>query len=212
MIKFEDFKNTNTTEINEVKLSRVITKFTSEDRITAMISAYRCDESEDNNENNTREVSKEAKSKGFGFVYVKGSWYEEEHQKTCQEVSFLFEVKKENEEELFKFLTDISNKYNQDAFIFKGVSYPFGVYNKIGKIVSNLTNIKIDQKTNFDSIYSELKSGSNKGRNFVFEDACRIPSAETMTYALILKKFLQIPLEECKKQEHKPRRHHHAHW
>jgi hypothetical protein len=214
--------------INEIKLSRILNKVKDTNRVIGTISAYRCDKTLEENKANTLSFSNSAKSEGFGFVYLDGAWYETENEKVCEEVSLFFDTILDREDKLFEFLVATAKKYNQNGFVFRGANHEFGVYDKNGALGFSFANTRVDTELKFDSIYSKIRKGSHKGRNFVFEDVCRLPTAETMGYAYIRRALVKDLLEdtevataedevlECGEDNrvatpYKPRVHHHAH-
>jgi hypothetical protein len=160
-----------TTNINEIKLSRVITKMNDDKHVIAIITAFRWDNSAEENVANNKKIASECREKFMGFVFVDGYWIEDGSDATepVPEVSLLIDVNTDGETELFDWCVSIAKKYNQDAFVFKGITHEFGLYGKDGKKVP----IDIGNKVSVDKLaqaYSRLKSGSHKGRSFVFEN------------------------------------------
>lgn len=157
--------------VNEIKLSRVITKMNDDNHNIAIITAFRWDSSPEDNVTNNKKIASECREKFMGFVYVEGYWIEDGSDATepVPEISLLIDVNKDGEQDLFDWCVKTAKKYNQDAFVFKGINHSFGLYDKEGKKIP----IDIGSKISVDKLaqaYSRLKSGPHKGRSFVFEN------------------------------------------
>jgi hypothetical protein len=159
--------------MNEIKLSRVLTKLNDDNHVISMITAFRWSNTDEVNVADNKKIAAECRENFAGFVFIDGYWIEDDSEATepKPEVSLFIDVSPERENELFEWSISTAKRYNQDAFLFKGINHPIGFYGKDG--VLDKTN-PLNGKVTPDKIaqaYSRLKFGPNKGRSFILEDA-----------------------------------------
>ena len=154
----------------EVKLSRVYNYFTGTMPV-GIITAFRGERNLDDNTKMNKQLASSLRSKGFGYTWVDGAWVENEgtpEESHVSEVSILVSGKEGSDRTLFSALQAGAQKYNQDAFVFKGSGSDgkIGIYNKDGKLEMTFDRARLDQ---IGSIYTKLRSGGHENRSFVFE-------------------------------------------
>ena len=158
----------------EVKLSRVHNHLQGP-RPIAIITAFRgsYERTLQDNIRLNKELADTVRMQGFGFIWIDGAWVEnkgEENEKHVSEVSLMI-IGDENEKsakKLFNLLVSSAKKYNQDGFIFKGLGEgsPVTLFDKNGNEVLTFNKVSMDKLAD---IYSRLRSGSHRGRTFIFE-------------------------------------------
>lgn len=183
----------NVQVINEAKLSRVLHHFKSADRAIGIISRFRdarhsatkADGSVDerrveaNHQHNLKanqETARVFRKNGFGYVWVDGVWIENEgtkDERKASEVSIFVTAPIEDEDKLLALLIQEGKKKSkvdgqpQDAIIFQGSDGKIKIIDPTTKKVDvSLNNVSVD-KISF--AYTRLRSGSHRGRTFVFE-------------------------------------------
>ena len=118
--------------INESSLSRVVKKIQDEQIPFVAISADRNELSRKQNDARYKELKQAVKSNGFPFIETQGSWEEEERdEKTGEPTGNKIRVIEKSiiiwdeprpdmpiSNDLFRLGKELSQKYDQDAFIY----------------------------------------------------------------------------------------------
>lgn len=157
--------------ISEAKLSRVYSHFTGV-RPVAIITAFRGENTEEENVSRNRALAADLRSAGFGFIWVDGAWIENSgraDEKHVSEVSLMVIGDEGSDERMLDILVKNAREYNQDGFIFKSSGLKSGVslYDKDGEVVMQFGRVSMDA---ISKMYTRLRSGSHAGRSFVFEN------------------------------------------
>jgi len=156
--------------LTEVKLSRVYQYFT-DDMPVGIITAFRGEHTLEENTRRNKQLASTLRSAGFGYTWVDGAWVENEgtpEESHVSEVSILVSGENGTDKKLFSTLKQSAQKYNQDAFVFKGTGSDgkIGIYDKSGKLEMSFDRARLDS---IGEIYTKLRSGSHSDRAFVFE-------------------------------------------
>lgn len=171
--------------INEIKLSRVLKHFNSQEYPVGIMTAFRGENTLKQNEAANSALASSFRKLGFGFVWIDGAWIENRGTKSeehVSEVSILVIGSEGDDKKMFSSLVEGSKKYNQDAFVYKGSGKKIGIYDKNGSELVSFDRVAIDK---IADNYSKLRS-SNKGRTFVFEDV-----RDASGYGYSLKKYAE---------------------
>ena len=194
MNNFKRMLNILQTEIvlNEANLSSIIRKINKNDTAIAIISPFRKENTNEENEIYYEELKYEISLNGWGYLQLEGGWLENQgkHDEAMVKEKSVF-IETEEDESLFNFCKKMARKYNQDAFLFKSNDKPFGAYTRTGKVdflfkgeqehksgINKVfknkeeTSIKMN-KINFsdiESMYSRLRFGNHSEIKFIFEN------------------------------------------
>lgn len=172
--------------LGEANLSKVWGTFKESDKCVGIISAFtlpevikeigvqeQLDSFRDKNVEYSVELAKEIKSEGFGYRFLDGFWvYTTKAGKELKvkEDSIMIIAQPDDEDRLFRFLTQKAWHYKQEAFIFKKANGETAVYDMAGSKAKQgytFNSMKMDIKDG--TMFSALKKGSHAGRKFVFE-------------------------------------------
>lgn len=200
--------------LNEANLSSIIRKINKDDNAIAILSPFRKENTDEENEIYYEELKYSISEHGWGYLQLNGGWREDKNtsrERMVHEKSVFIDVELEEEKELFRFCKFITRRYNQDAFLFKSPNKPFGAYKKNGKedflfkgkqehvsgdnVVfrnkpeTSLSYNKINLK-DIEDMYSSLRYGSHKGIKFIFE-SIEIRNASSLIDAYSRKLWLE---------------------
>jgi len=164
--------------INETKLARVIQHFTSDEKVVAIISAFRGEYTYSENVIRNKQLASEIKQNGYGYVYVDGHWIEKAGNNDGAEDSILIIGNSNDNGKLKGLLRKWNVKFNQDACIYKAdgttnssLIFQNGREESLGELhVKDIERIKSDlaKKADADGTgYTKLRNHSDK--TFVFE-------------------------------------------
>ena len=175
--------------LTEANLSSIIRKINKDDNVIAIITPFRKELPSRENEDNFTKIKGEVSSHKWGFLQLNGGWMENKVN-MVHEKSIFIEVNSEYEDSLFSFCKETAKKYNQDGFIFKSKTKPFGVYLKNGSVDFTFKGKQEHQsgtnkvfknkqetttslnKINFrdiEEMYSALRFGTKANIKFIFE-------------------------------------------
>lgn len=160
----------------EVKLARVYQHFTS-DRPVGIISAFRPPDEATHEQNvkNNRKIERHVRTKGFGFVWVDGSWlyqYDDGTEEEFSEVALMIigdQSSQEESERLYNLLVEEGERYNQDAVIFKPAMEQtvLLVDPRSERVEMKFNRLNLDQVA---QNFTRLRYGSHAGRPFNMEE------------------------------------------
>lgn len=105
--------------LNETTLSRVYSHFKNKDIPVAIITAFRDDRTRSQNISLNKQISSDAKSSGYGYVYLDGAWQDPETKEESKEDSILVIGNKGDNGKLKGLVKKWVKKYNQDAALWK---------------------------------------------------------------------------------------------
>ena len=166
-------------DINEVKLGRVWQHFKS-DRTVVILTGFRGDKSQKENEQRNKKIAGLIRKAGFGFFYVDGYWVENkgtEDEIKVSEDSIFAIAEPTRSTELIELAHKIANDYDQDAIFVdeKKGSLENKTFVKTSEEVylyySNGKKEKLDSHFKPDKIgdfYTQLR-GKGRNHTFVFE-------------------------------------------
>jgi hypothetical protein len=114
---------------------------------------------------NNLEIARKARVAGFGYIWLKGHWWDQEREIQVQEDSLLIYGKPGQAKALKDFLLEIIQTYKQEAFGFKpeGSDHLYGIYRDGKK-----EDYGVFHPDRLGDCYSQLKRGKHAGRTFVF--------------------------------------------
>jgi hypothetical protein len=152
--------------LNEVKLARVWQYFTDDNRVAAIITAFRGEHDFETNMKRNASLAGELRNLGYGIVFVDGYWIE--NSGTPEEVhvaekSILVSASIKNTQEFAKNIHNLGNKYSQEAVVVKDDKGTRLVF-KDGS-TDELGDIKPGQMSD---IYTRLHT-NKKASTFIFE-------------------------------------------
>lgn len=155
----------------EIKLSRVLTHFTK-DYPVAIITTFRAENTLEQNTKQNKEFARQVRAAGYGYVFVDGGWIENkgtDKETQVTEIALFIQAPKDDKGKLFDLLVKASQKYNQDGFLYRGQESDWKtvIFNKKGRLDVSFDKISMDKMTEF---FTKLRSGSHRGRSFVFEN------------------------------------------
>lgn len=200
--------------LNEANLASIVRKINRDDNAIAILSPFRKENTDEENESYYEELKYAISDHGWGYLQMNGGWREDKntsHERMVHEKSVFIEVELEEEKDLFRFCKRETKRYNQDAFLFKSPNRPFGAYKKTGKedfifkgkqehvsgdnkifknkpetsLLINKINLK-----DIEDMYSSLRYGTHKGIKFIFE-SIEIRNANSMVDAYSRKLWLE---------------------
>lgn len=166
MSKFEILQEIQ--QLNEIKLSRVLTHFKGDPPV-ALISAFRSERTLEDNTAANLELANAIRSAGFGYVWVDGAWIENADTKPvhASEVTIMVIGKSGDDDSMLDTLSKMATKYNQDAFIYKASGSD--VTKVLDRNLKELTAFKDIHLDKMAEMYTRIRYGSHRGRTFVFE-------------------------------------------
>lgn len=174
--------------INESSLSRVVKKIQDEQIPFVAISADRNELSRKQNDARYKELKQAVKSNGYPFIETQGSWEEEERdEKTGEPTGNKIRVIEKSiiiwdeprpdmpvSNDLFSLGKDLSQKYDQDAFIYAEKGQKTGklyisAFNPDGTDAGYGSFDSISQVPDDATFWSRVRRGSDKSQ-FVFKE------------------------------------------
>jgi hypothetical protein len=109
------------TQINESSLSRVWQHFNNPETAVGILTAFRGDNTYEQNKARNATLTADLRSAGYGFFYVDGYWIENEgtpDERKVKEDS-VFVVGKASDTDFAPRLHKLGNQFNQDAVLVK---------------------------------------------------------------------------------------------
>ena len=153
--------------LKESSLSRIWKHVEDDSHSFGVISAYRANEP--NNDNNHKQLKTSIRDLGYGFIEMRGGYKEEEGGFVKEKSLFIPNITK-------KELIKLGQKYEQDSVLYKDsnafVSLGTNKSTGVGKIIVNFKKGKDNIALTQDAIkefFSQLLKGSHKGKKFVFK-------------------------------------------
>lgn len=155
-------------QLLETKLSRLKAHA---DKGFFIISAFRGNYSWERNMKRHRELQKDVREAGLGFVELWGAWIEGKgtpEEETVKELSLFVPYKPTfTDEEFFDVAVDQMFRYDQDAIVYRGPDDD--VIRILDDDQDEIYTLGSFQPDKIADIYSEIKKGSHMGRTFIFE-------------------------------------------
>jgi len=154
--------------INESSLSRIMQHIKS-DKTFGVISPFRNDYTKKENEQRYKELIKDVREMGYGFIPLKGG-YKEETGFVNEKSLFIPNITK-------KEIVDLGKKYDQYSVLFKdknsfveiGTNKNSGIGKELTKFQIDGKGITVDDAGNmFTEFFSKLVKGSHRGKKFLF--------------------------------------------
>lgn len=146
--------------INESSLSRVWQHFNNPDKSVALLTAFRGNNTYEENVARNRALAAKIRSAGYGFFYVDGFWIENEGTDQEQKVKedSLFVIAPGKDAKFADTIHELGNEYQQDAVLVKdaaGIRLIYGDGQEIklntlnpGALGSMYTKLRNNKKTN----------------------------------------------------------------
>ena len=155
--------------LKESSLSRIWKHVEDDAKSFGVISAYRANEP--NNDNNHKQLKTSIRDLGYGFIEMRGGYKEEEGGFVKEKSLFIPNITK-------KEMIKLGQKYEQDSILYKDsnafVSIGANKSTGIGKEIVNFKkgkgkdNISLAQDA-IKNFFSQLLKGSHRGKKFVFK-------------------------------------------
>ena len=148
------------TIINESSLSRVWQHFNDPDKNVALLTAFRGNNTYEENVARNRALAAKIRGAGYGFFYVDGFWVENEGTPQEQKVKedSLFVIAPSKDKNFADKIHELGNEYQQDAVLVKdstGIKLIYGDGQEIklgklnaGALGSMYTKLRNNKKTN----------------------------------------------------------------
>lgn len=165
MNTFKEYYNQSI--LSEVKLSRVWKHLNDKNTNVGIITAFRGEYDTKENIRRNKELANTLRKMGLGYFFVDGSWIENEGtpKEELNSETSIFVTSTGDSDTLKNKLIELSKKYNQDGFSFKGSnSNKYDIIDKNGKKIMSFDNVKFNKLA---SVYTKMR---NKKGSFVFED------------------------------------------
>lgn len=159
-MKFQDY-------LKESSLSRIWT-FVEKDKYSfGILSAFRDDYDKKGNMERHKQLKKEVRDRGYGYIEMDGAY--PEGGKTAKEKSlFIPNISK-------KDIIDLGIQYEQDSVMYKDakgfVYIGTNEYTGVGKVLSTFAHKsgRGNIVKGLDDLFSALTKGSDKGKKFLFQ-------------------------------------------
>lgn len=151
--------------INESSLSRVWRHFNDPEKNVAILTAFRGENTYDENVALNKSLAASLRKQGYGFFYVDGYWIENqgtENERAVSEDS-IFVIAPKSDRNFADIIHKFGNQYNQDAVLVKDLKGT-RIINRDGSVYS-LGEIQPGQ---LGSMYTKLRN-NKKSNTFVFE-------------------------------------------
>lgn len=147
--------------LNESSLSRIYQHIESKDSVFVIISAFQAADPKEDQRNHAQ-LAKDIRALGYGYIEFDSQWKYDDGTIAGEQSFFVPKMTKQDGLKLCK-------KYNQEAIIFKD-SEGMVELRQNGSVGMKFNSSS--QKQNFTQankdLFSKLKKGSHKGKNFTF--------------------------------------------
>lgn len=157
-------------QLQEIKLSRVLRHFKTDEYPVGTITAFRGDTPRAQNVSNNKKLAESLRSAGYGYVFVDGGWKETQNDGSVIDVkedSILVIGRPNDNGKLRALLLSKAKEYNQDGFLFKPEgSTKIFIVDKSGRETQISNSFRLDR---FEYGYTQLRGGG-KGRVFSFHE------------------------------------------
>lgn len=155
--------------INESSLSRILTHI-EKTKSFGVISPFRKENSDKENEENFKELASTVRKMGYGYIQLRGGYNGDEG--FFAEKSLFIPNIKRNE------IIELGKKYNQHSVIHKdensfdliGTNAVAGIGRVLDKFTISKKGVNIDDVGDkFKDFFSQLAKGSHSGKKFLFK-------------------------------------------
>lgn len=157
------------------------------------ISAYRDENTREENEQKTKELITMIRDKGLGYIPIFGGYVENkdtDNEVNVVEESFIVPQQHLSDEEFFEFAIECCKKFNQDSVLISLPGYcDFGYYNKSGKLDFSPGEKMIFSDSKIKEYFSMLKYGSRHHRKFAFAEWLAIRRAGSFSDKVYMSKY-----------------------
>jgi len=155
--------------INESSFSRILTHIEKTKKF-GVVSPFRKEKSDKENENDFKELSQIVRKMGYGYIAMRGG-YNGDEGFFAEKSLFIPNIKRDE-------IIELGTKYDQHSVIHKdennfaliGTNKIAGIGKVLDKFIISNKGINIDDVGDkFEDFFSKLAKGSHRGKKFLFK-------------------------------------------
>lgn len=152
--------------LNETSLSRVYSHFKNDEIPVVIVTAFRDNNSREKNIAGNKAIASEARSAGYGHVFLDGAWQDPNTNEELKEDSILIIGNKNDNGKLKGLVKKWIKKYNQDAALWKEENQ-----SELSLLFQNGTTQKLGKFSAQTAAHGYTRLRGRGGRVFTFENA-----------------------------------------